>query len=378
MPNTSSVPAAGSQARSERPAEGFRSPLHKMALTTDTDLWNDSCSPRELKYAIEHGAVGATSNPTIVLSVLQQDLADWKPRIYELFGLRASWTEAQIAWQLIEEMALRGAALLRPIFDETSGRKGLLSIQTNPEFHKSTDALIEQARHFATLAPNIQVKIPATAAGILAIEEVTAQGVSVNATVCFTVPQAIAVAEAVERGRQRREAANLATSQIVSVCTIMVGRLDDWLKVCAEKQKLVPTPGTLDWAGVACMKRAYEIFNAKGYHTRLLAAAYRNHLHWSEFIGGNVVLTIPPAWQLRFNASSVAVTPRMADPVPALVMTELLEQFEEFRKAYDPNGLKPSEFDTYGATARTLRGFLGSYYELLAFIRDLRIPNPDA
>jgi transaldolase len=378
MPNTSSVPASGSQARSERPPEGFRSPLHKMALTTDTDLWNDSCSPRELKYAIEHGAVGATSNPTIVLSVLQQDLADWKPRILELFGLRSSWTEAQIAWQLIEEMALRGAALLRPIFDETSGRKGLLSIQTNPEFHKSPDALIEQALHFATLAPNIQVKIPATAAGILAIEEVTAQGVSVNATVCFTVPQAIAVAEAVERGRQRREAANLATSQIVSVCTIMVGRLDDWLKVCAEKQKLVPTPGTLDWAGVACMKRAYEIFNAKGYHTRLLAAAYRNHLHWSEFIGGNVVLTIPPAWQLRFNASSVAVTPRMADPVPALVMAELLEQFEEFRKAYDPNGLKPSEFDTYGATARTLRGFLGSYYELLAFIRDLRIPNPDA
>ena len=121
----------------------------------------------------------------------------------------------------------------------------------------------------------------------------TAQGVNVNATVCFTVPQAVAVAEAVESGLKRRELLSLPTGQMVPVCTLMVGRLDDWMKVSAEKQGLVPTPGTLDWAGVACMKHAYQIFNKAGYRTRLLAAAYRNHLHWSEFIGGDVVLTIP-------------------------------------------------------------------------------------
>jgi transaldolase len=273
---------------------------------------------------------------------------------------------------------VRGAALLRPIFDQTEGKKGFLSIQTNPEFYKSSAALVTQALHFATLGPNIQVKIPATTAGIAAIEEVTAQGVSINATVCFTVPQAIAVAEAVERGLKRREAAQLPVAHIVSVCTIMVGRLDDWMKVCAEKKKLVPTPGTLDWAGVACMKHAYKIFNEAGYRTRLLAAAYRNHLHWSEFIGGNVILTIPPAWQARFNASSVEVTRRMDNPVPALIMSELTEQLEDFRRAYEPSGLQLNEFDTYGATARTMRGFLTSYYDLLSFIRDLRLPNPDA
>ena len=364
-------------ATSARGASAYRSPLHQMALTTPTDLWNDSCGVRDLKYSIENGAVGATSNPTIVLSVLQQEFADWKDRIQELFSSHAGSTEAQIAWQLIEEMAVRGAALLLPTFQETKGKKGLLSIQTNPEYYKSSDALIAQALHFATLAPNIQVKVPATAAGIVAMEELTAQGVSLNATVCFTVPQAVAVAEAVEAGLKRRAAENLPTEHIVSVCTIMVGRLDDWMKVCAEKQKLVPTPGTLDWAGVACMKHAYKIFNEAKYRTRLLAAAYRNHLHWSEFIGGDVILTIPPAWQRRFNASSVEVTPRMSNPVPALAMSELSEQFPEFRKAYDPKGLKPSEFDSYGATARTLRGFLGSYYELLSFVRDLRLPDPD-
>lgn len=354
-----------------------RSPLQKMVASSPTDLWNDSCAIGELKYALEHGAVGATSNPTIVYQVLQQEFADWKPRMHELFTSKSDWTEAQITWQLIEEMAVKGAALLMPIFEKTGGKKGYLSVQTNAEYHKSPELLVTHALHLAKLAPNMQVKIPTTAAGVVAMEEVTAQGVSINATVCFTVPQAVAVAEAVERGLKRREAAGLPTEHMVPVCTIMVGRLDDWMKVIAEKQGLVPTPGTLDWAGVAAMKQAYQYFNKTGFRTRLLAAAYRNHLHWSEFIGGDIILTIPSAWQKRFNASSVEVIPRMDNPVPAAVLTELCEQFEDFRRAYDPKGMKPSEFDTYGATARTMRGFLSSYYDLLGFVRDQRVPNPD-
>jgi transaldolase len=348
-----------------------------MVSTTPTDFWNDSCAVGELKYAMEHGAVGATSNPSIVLSVLRQEFADWKGRLLELFAASPSATEAELAWLLMEEMAVRGAKLLRPIFDQTGGKKGLLSIQTNSESYKSTSALVSQALHFSELAPNLQVKIPATLAGIHAIEEVTARGVSVNATVCFTVAQSIAVAEAVERGLKRRQEAGQSISGIVPVCTIMVGRLDDWMKVCAEKQGLVPTPGTLDWAGVACMKNAYQLYRKAGYRTRLLAAAYRHHLHWSELIGGDIVLTIPASWQQRFNASNVEVTPRMDNPVPREALTELTEQLEDFRKAFDPKGLKPSEFDSYGATARTLRGFLSSYYEFIGFVRDLRLPNPD-
>lgn len=349
-----------------------------MVSTTATDLWNDSCAVGDLRYSLEQGAVGATSNPTIVFGVVQQEFADWKERISQLFVEGAHSTESEITWRLIEEVAVRGAELLNPVFERTEGKKGWLSLQTNPELYNSTDALVTQALRFAGLAPNIQVKLPATAAGIAAMEEVTARGINVNATVCFTVPQAVAVADAVERGLKRRELAGHSTASAVPVCTIMVGRVDDWLKVCAEKHKLVPTPGTLDWAGVACMKHAYQIYQNAGYRTRLLAAAYRNHLHWSEFIGGDMVLTIPAPWQRRFNASSVEVKPRMQDPVPARAFAELSEQFEDFRRAYDPKGMKPSEFDTFGATVRTLRTFIGSYYDLIGFVRDLRLPNPDA
>lgn len=353
------------------------SPLLEMVSTTPTDFWNDSCAVGELTYAIEHGAVGATSNPTIVASVLKTEFGDWKERIDQLFRSEPTWTEAQIAWQLIEEMAVKAAQLLQPVFERTGGKKGWLSIQTNAEFHKTPSELVRQALHFAQLAPNLMVKIPATAAGIVAIEEVTAQGVNVNATVSFTAPQAVAVADAVERGLKRREAAGHATSNMVPVCTLMIGRLDDWLKVVSDQQAKLPTPGTLDWAGIAVFKNTLKTFKQSGYRTRLLAAAYRNHLHWSELIGGDVILTIPPEWQRKFNASTLPVVARIDEPVPAQALTELSEQFEDFRRAFDPKGMKPAEFDGYGATRRTLRTFLDSYYGLLSFIRDLRIPNPD-
>ena len=119
------------------------------------------------------------------------------------------------------------------------------------------------------------------------MEEATYRGISINATVSFTLPQAIAVAEAVERGLKRREAEGLDITTMGPVCTIMVGRLDDWLKVVMEKEKLSIDPGYLEWAGVAVFKKAYKLYKERGYRLRLLSAAFRNHMHWSEFIGGD-------------------------------------------------------------------------------------------
>lgn len=355
----------------------FKSPLHQTVSTTPTDYWNDSCSVAELSYALEHGAVGATTNPTIVLEVLKKELPHWRERILQLIAENPSWSELELTWKVIEEMAIQGASMLHPLFVRHGGKKGRLSIQTNPTLYRNSQAMAEQAVHFSSLAPNMQVKIPATRAGIAAIEEATFRGVSVNATVCFTLPQAIAVAEAVERGLIRRAAAGQPVAEMAPVCTLMLGRLEDWLGVLAERDGLVPNPSHLPWAGVAVMKKAYSHFQRKGYRTRLLAAAYRHHLHWSELIGGDVVLTIPHGWQKRFNASSVEVKPRIDEPVPAEAVAGLLERFPDFRRAYEEDGLALAEFDSYGATCRTLRGFIQSYHDLIAVLRDLMLPNPD-
>ncbi len=356
---------------------GVRSPLHETVATTATDYWNDSCSIEELTYAIANGAVGATSNPTIVGEVLHKEMHLWRDRLRAMVADRPTATEDELTWQLIEEMAAKASELLLPVFEREHGRKGRLSIQTNPKLYRSADRITEQAIRFAGLAPNMQVKAPATRAGMEALEEMTAAGISVNATVSFTVPQALAVGEAIERGLHRREAAGEDVATMSPVCTLMIGRLDDWLQVHADQLGVLLTPGVVNWAGVACVKRAYTLYNERGYRTRLLAAAYRNHLHWSQLIGGDIVLTIPYKWQLLFNASDIEVTPRFEDEVPAAVLAELEAKLPDFRRAYEPDGLSVDEFDTFGATRRTLRGFIASYQDLVAVVRDVMLPNPD-
>lgn len=355
----------------------YKSALHQTVSTTNTDYWNDSCSATELAYAMKHGAVGATSNPSIVLSVLKQEIDIWKPRILEVINDNPEWSEVEITWKIFEEIGLKGAKTLLPVFEESGGLCGRLSIQTNPANYRNPQALIDQAVHFDSLAPNIQVKAPVTAAGVKAIEETTYRGVNINATVCFTVPQALAVAEAVETGLNRREAEGLPVDKMTPVCTIMVGRMDDWLKVVAKKKKIIVTPGDMDWAGVACIKKAYRIYKERSYRTRLLAAAYRHHMHWSALIGGDLILTIPYEWQLMFNNCDIQVKERMDEPVDSKVIDSLYTHFEDFRKAYDEDGMEPKDFDSYGATVRTLRGFIDSFHDLQSVIRDFMLPNPD-
>jgi transaldolase len=349
------------------PSVTYRSPLHQMTQTTPTSLWNDSASIDELTYAIEHGAVGATCNPVIALSVLKGDMTTWRPRAESLLGELPTATEDTIAWKLVEELSVRAARLLEPIFETHRGRNGRLSIQTDPRFFRNSDAIVEQALAFNRLGPNMIVKIPVTRAGIPAIEEATYQGISINATVCFTLPQCIAVAE--EDGKD--------IASMGPVCTIMVGRLDDWLKVVMERDGITIDPGHLEWAGVAVFKKAYRIFRERGYRLRLLSAAFRNHMHWSEFIGADAVVSPTAAWQKRLNASDIEVIPRIDIPVDPNLVNELLAHFDDFRRAYSEDGLTVTEFDHFGATRRTLRQFCAACADLNAFVRDLLIPDPD-
>jgi len=355
----------------------LESPLLQMVETTATDYWNDSCAVSELEYAVERGATGATSNPVIVGEVMKKEKDHWVLRVRELAAENPTWSEVEITWALIEEMGVRGAGILAPVFERHSGRKGRLSLQTNPANYRDPARMVEQSQHFTSLAPNIQVKFPCTAAGIAAIEEATALGVVINATVAFTVSQAIAVGDAVERGMRRYEASGGDTTRMSPVCSLMIGRLDDWVKVLVERDDIALDPGAANWAGLAVFKRAYGVYRERGFRTRLLAAAYRHRLHWTELVGADVVLTMPHAWQVRFNRSGIVPQERIDIPVDPSYIDDLSARVPDFRRAYESDGLTPSEFDSFGPTARTLRSFIEGYHGLIGVVRDIVLPNPD-
>jgi transaldolase len=333
------------------------------------DFWNDSCALHELRDAIDNGAVGATSNPVIVGAAVEADKARWLPVLDQLLRDHPEDTEDDAAWKLIGAIAREAAALLAPIHEATGGAKGYLCVQVSPKLYRSAARMIEHGLSLATLAPNIAIKAPATREGIAAMEELVARGINVNATVSFTVAQAVTTAEALERAIDRALAAGVAPARLHPYVTLMIGRLDDHMKRVAERDAVSIDPGHLNWAGIAVFKRARQIFAERGYRSTLLAAAYRHHLHWSELLGEGVIQSIPYAWWKQFSASDITPQSTLAEPVAEAVVTALCRKIPDFGRAYDEAGMSIEEFAGYGASVHTLRQFLGGYQQLVELVR---------
>src|SRR5688572_8380560 len=333
------------------------------------DWWNDSGVPDELAEAVALGAVGGTSNPVIVSQAVKAQPALCNPIIDRLIAENPEDTEDDIAWKLIHTLAIDAASRLKPVYDRTRGEKGFLSAQVSPKYYRSKELMVAQATQLASLAPNIAIKAPATEVGIAAIEEMTARGIRVNATVSFCVPQAIAVAQAFERGLKRARTAGRDADSIRPYITLMIGRVDDHLKRVAEKEKIAATAGILDWAGIAVFKNAHRIFKQRGLPGTLLAAAYRHEGHWSQIIGREVLQTVPYSWWTKFNVSTTAPTLTLEQSVDPAIIAELRAKFPAFLPAHDDNGMAPPNFLVYGATVNTLNHFLGVYPDLPARVR---------
>ena len=162
-----------------------------MALTTPTQYLNDSCSVEELNYAISRGAVGATSNPVIVGNVLKKEMHLWRERIAHEIRKHPTASETTIARHIYEAIAMHGAQLLLPVYERTDHKHGRFSIQTDAALYNNPQGIFNQAKHFSSLSPNMQVKIPCARAGFQTAAELTFQGVNLNVTVSFTVSQVI-------------------------------------------------------------------------------------------------------------------------------------------------------------------------------------------
>lgn len=347
--------------------------MNKLKETSEkfpqTEIWNDSCSCEELRYAINNNAVGATTNPVIVGNVLKKELSEWEDTIKQIVKNDVNKTEDDIAWEMIKLMGNKAGNLLLDKFHKSKGKQGRISFQTNAKYFRNTELMIKQGIELASVCDNSQIKAPASQAGIEAYEELTYRGVSINATVSFTVAQAIKTAEAVERGLKRREAEGLDISTMHPVCTIMVGRLDDYLKKYIEKCNMLFDTESLEWAGVAVVKEALRIYKEREYRTKILVAAFRNPYHWQSFIGDDVILTIPYGWQKKINESNYKVVDHHDFQVEKKYLDNLLT-LDEFKKAYYEDGMKIEEFEKYEPFVTTITQFLKGYDDLINLIRN--------
>jgi transaldolase len=236
----------------------------------------------------------------------------------------------------------------------------------NPAQAGNAEAMLTMARSFSAWAPNIAVKLPATAAGLDVLEECAAEGITVTATVSFTVPQVLAVAERYRRGLARVRAAGKTPGRCFAV--IMIGRLDDYLRDIAADQKARVSEADIRQAGLAVVKRAYSLYRGRGYEATLLVAALRGNYHLLELVGADLIMSVHPTFQATLLQPGVPRESRIDEPVAADVVARL-QTLPEFVRSYEPDGMAPEDFLAFGLTQRTLTQFIESGWRLLESFR---------
>ena len=329
--------------------------LQWLAYRTKTVWWHDSADIAQQEQAFAAGAVGITTNPFLVNQVLQSSLGAWRPRIGAIGSGGSSGSDDAKAMGLIKTVTGYFAEKLMPLYGKGEFGAGYVCAQTNPNKTGDTAYMLDQAKTYATWFPNIVIKLPATQAGIRAFEECVSLGFNVAATLSFSVPQVIAVAEARERGKIKAHKRGITPG--LGIAVLMVGRLDDYLRDVAQDQDSMVGETDLTQAGTACIKRAYTIFQKRGYDTILMPAGCRSASHITDLSGANMIMSISPKIQQALQSLAGPFTEEIDTPVDADVIERLMS-LKEFRRAYEPDGMKPEEFITFGSTNRTTAQFI--------------------
>ena len=326
--------------------------LQWMAASTPTSWWHDSGDADELTQALSDGATGVTTNPILTAQALRSCGHLWADELRQAAAGRSALQRAEAFTNVVVR---RTAERLMPAYEHTEGREGYACAQVDPGAAGDRAGMKAMALRFHALAPNVAVKLPATAAGLDVLEECVAEGITVTATVSFTVPQVLAIAEAHRRGAERARKAGKRPGRCFSV--IMIGRLDDYLRDVALDNRAPVSEEDIRQAGLAVVKRAYELYQGRGYEAVLLVAALRGTWHFTGLVGSRLILSIHPKIQEMLRAEGLAREEGIGRPIAEETLARL-RSMPEFVRAYEPDGLSRDEFVSYALTQRTLSQFV--------------------
>ena len=331
---------------------------------TKTAWWHDSAEPAELERGLARGAVGVTTNPFLAHLAVSRNKDKWAKEVADALG---GQPDPETKAERLMSVAIRHVAQkLEPIFETTAGKMGYVCAQVNPARAGERKYMSSAAKRFHAWAPNVAVKLPATAAGLDVLEDCTAEGITATLTISYTVPQVIAIAERHRRGIERARRAGREPGRCFAV--IMIGRLDDYLRDVAHDRNASVNESDIRQAGLAVSKRAWSIFTKRRYEARLIIAAMRGTHHMTELAGAGVIMSIAPPYQEMLISEKLTCEERIDRPIPKDVI-ERLRALPDFVRAYEPDGMTPEDFISYGVTQRTLTQFYEAGWKLLENFR---------
>lgn len=259
----------------------MRSVLHAHASShPDAEVWLDGhplllqrwagSDPVRMAVLPSHGqglVTGVTTNPNLLDAALANGVLT--AETVSLLVSNAGGNAERLAWEMMHEAIRRAAAALEPLHARSAGRRGWVSAQVDPQHADDSAAMVRHAEQLAALAPNIMVKLPATVAGMDALETLAAHGIATNTTLSTTASQARMALEALARGSSRRGSATPAPP---AVLTFMVGRLGEAIGTAHAADLSADDVRTVERMALAAQHR---LVAQSGVDVRLLVCSLR-------------------------------------------------------------------------------------------------------
>ncbi|HSL43910.1 MAG TPA: bifunctional transaldolase/phosoglucose isomerase [Anaerolineales bacterium] len=355
-------------------------PIEKLT-SLGQSLWLDNIQRNqlengELKAMIERGDIrGMTSNPTIFNNAIAKT-KDYDAALTSLAW--AGWDAEKIFWQLAIEDIRAACDLFQPLYEETNGGDGYVSLEVSPDIANDTEATVAQVEQLwaRVRRPNLMVKIPATKAGIPAIRKAISVGINVNVTLIFSLQRYAEVMEAYLSGLEDHLAAGHSIHHIASVASFFVSRVDS--KIDPKLPDGSPLKGK---AAIANAKLAYDEFQkifatrrwenlkVKGARvqrplwasTSTKNPAYPDTIYVDNLIGPETVNTVPPATLDAFRDHGVA----------EVTITRDLEQAQDALRQLADAGISMDEV-THQLEEEGVKAFSDAFSQLLQTIDERR------
>ena len=339
--------------------------FQRVRALTATQFFINNPTRDQMRLALRQGATGCTNNPSFAWKILSnpEEEAYFLPLLDRAIGHNEDDHQAQCAFQraLVKDVS----ELMMPLYRESHGQYGYVSIQGDPLREHDAQAILKQGRLDRQINPNICIKVPATKAGLEAMRVLLAEDTPVNATEVMSVSQGLAVC------RLYNQVSQETGKHPPIYLSFIAGILNEYLRGQTLRGELAVDKDTLWQAGAAACRKMHRLVQAGRYPVTMISGGVRESADFTDYVGGNIAITLN--WQGRGSAAELLeANPNVVSmidlPTPDAVIDELRGKVPEFTSAYDVGALAVEAFADFGPVKLFRSNFLSSWHSALDYI----------
>ena len=335
-------------------AKGY---FHRVAQETNTRMWLNNPTRREVEEAIPAGAVSCTTNPAFCARLIADEPEHLRGIIDEVIKVASSDdVAAELVYQKASSYTVEG---FLPIYEASEGTSGFVTIQGSPFCDEDSDYIIKEALRHRKVGKNVMAKIPAHEAGIQAIENLVEKNIPVCATEIFSVAQAVVVGATYQRATKK------SGNHPPFYVTHITGWFDKYMAEFVKRERISIAPEVLIQAGWVVAHEQYRVYKERGYEGIMLGGGALDTLHFTEMVGGDVHVTLNWNISEKLIAADGPVVSRIHVPAPKEVVEELSQKLPDFRQALAIDGLSTEEFKDFGPLVLFRNMFIQGYGRLV-------------